>query len=99
MISVTTSAKQFLLERKRSANIDDPGVGLRLARTPGGKLALFADGMKAGDQVVKHEDSTVLLVDAQLSQLVLAGTTVDCTHSGGRAELVLTARGGRTRLR
>jgi hypothetical protein len=29
--------------------------------------------MKAGDQVVKHKDSTVLLVDAELSELILAG--------------------------
>jgi hypothetical protein len=34
--------------------------------------------VKAGDQVVKCQDSTVLLVQAELSELVLAGATVDC---------------------
>jgi hypothetical protein len=96
MVHVTERAKEVLLERKRSANVNDPGVGLRLARSSGGKLALFADRMKAGDQVVKHKDSTVLLVDAELSELVLAGRTVDCTERGGRADLVLTRPGGRT---
>ena len=97
MISVTERAKQYLLEKKRSANIDDPHVALRLARRADGKLGLVADRMKAGDQVVRHQDSTVLLVDAELSELVLAGLTVDCTLRG-RPDLVVT-QGGRTPLR
>ncbi len=96
MVHVTERAKEVLLERKRSANINDPGAGLRLARSAGGKLALFADRVKAGDQVVKHKDSTVLLVDAELSELILAGRTVDCTQPGGRADLVLTTPAGPT---
>ncbi|MEK7863216.1 MAG: hypothetical protein AAB295_08135, partial [Chloroflexota bacterium] len=55
MVHVTERAKEVLLETKRSANIKDPEVGLRLAHSPGGGLGLFADRMKAGDQVVKHE--------------------------------------------
>ena len=94
MVSVTERAKRLLLERKLSAQINDPEVGLRLARSPGGKLGLFADRMKAGDQVVKHQESTVLLVDAELSELVLAGKIVDCTLSGDRTDLVLTTPGG-----
>jgi hypothetical protein len=96
MVNVTERAKQVLLARKRSANINDREVGLRLARGHGGNLGLFADRMKAGDQVVKHQDSTVLLVDAELSELLLAGRTVDCKVRGGRTELVITTRGGRT---
>jgi Fe-S cluster assembly iron-binding protein IscA len=95
MVHVTERAKEVLLERKRSANINDPDMGLRLARSPRGCLGLFADRMKAGDQVVKHKDSTVLLVDAELSELIFAGRTVDCAHTGGRADLVLTTPGGR----
>jgi hypothetical protein len=95
VVHVTERAKETLLERKRSANVNDPAMGLRLVRGVGGKLALFADRMKAGDQVVKHKDATVLLVDAELSELVLAGRTVDCTQSGDTTDLVLTAAGGR----
>jgi hypothetical protein len=94
VVHVTERAKQVLLERKRSANLNDPPMALRLARRAGGKLALFADRMKAGDQLVKHKDSTVLRVDAELSELILAGRTVDCGQTGGRADLVLTTPGG-----
>ena len=99
MLSVTERAKQLLLERKVSANISDPQVGLRLSRRPGGTLGLAPDRMKAGDQIVTYQDSTVLLVDAELSELAFAGLTVDCSLRAGRTELVLTTRGGRTRLR
>ena len=99
MVRVAERSKQALLARKRSASINDRDVGLRLARSPGGTVALFADRMKAGDQVVKHQDSTVLLVDAELSELLLAGRTVDCALRGGKPELVLTVRDGRTRQR
>jgi hypothetical protein len=49
--------------------------------------------MKAGDQVVKHEDSTVLLVDAELSEMIFAGRTVDCAEREGRTGLVLRTSG------
>jgi hypothetical protein len=97
MVSVTERAKQLLLGRKLSANINDPEMGLRLARGPAGKLALFADRVKAGDQVVRHQDATVLLVDVELSEFILAGGTVDCAPNGG-TDLILTTPGGRTRL-
>jgi len=84
MVHVTERAKEVRLERKRSANINHPEASLRLARSSGGKLALFADPVKAGDQV------------AELSELVLASRTVDCTQSGGRADLVLTTPSGPT---
>jgi hypothetical protein len=93
MIRVTERAKQLLLEKKRLANIADPEVGLRLERSTQGELALSADRMKAGDQVVKHEDSTVLLVDAELSEMIFAGRTVDCAEREGRTGLVLRTSG------
>ena len=89
MVHVTERAKKVLLEIRRSANIDDPDTSLRLARSSGRRLALVADRMKAGDQIVKNKDATVLLVDAELSELILAGLTVDSAQTGGRADLVL----------
>jgi hypothetical protein len=98
MVRVTERAKEALLQTKLSPRIQDPEVGLRLASTPGGSLALVADRVKAGDQVVKHQDSTVLLVQAELSELVLAGATVDCTETDeGRRELVLRRAGAPVR--
>lgn len=91
MLHVTERAKEFLLEKKLSANIHNAHVGLRLASVPGGKLALVADSPKAGDQIVTHKESTVLFVDAELSGSVLAGRTVDCKKTeNGKLEVVVT---------
>jgi hypothetical protein len=90
MIHVTQHARDALLNKKRLANIADPDVGLRLASSPDGKLGLVADRQKAGDEVVRHKDSTVLLVDPGMSALVLRGRTVDCRQSDdGQEEIVL----------
>lgn len=90
MIHVTERAKDALLNKKLSANIADPDVGLRLASDTEGKLALLADRVKAGDEVVRHKDSTVLLVDPEISALILTGRMVDCRRADdGRLELVL----------
>lgn len=93
-VKVTERAKEALREKKRAANIESPEVGLRLASGPGGMLGLVADRPKAGDTVVKDGDSTVLLVDPEVSALVLAGRIVDCRMTGdGKVELVITRTG------
>jgi len=64
--------------------------------------ASVTDRVKAGDQVVTHRDCTVLLIDAKLSELVLAGATVDCRDAeDGRPQLVLRSSGliGRAAVR
>lgn len=94
MIRATERAKEELLRRKRSAHIHDPGAGSRLASTRGGNLALVTDRMKAGDQVVKCQGSTVLLVQAELSELLLAGATIACRDGG---ELVVRRAGAGVR--
>jgi hypothetical protein len=90
MVHVTERAKEALLQKKMAANLDRPDIGLRLALRPDGQLGLLADRAKAGDQVVRHKDSTVLLVDPHISELVITGRTIDCqrTHDG-RVELIL----------
>lgn len=88
MIIVTERAKDALLELKRSANLDQADVGLRLAPATGGELGLYADRRKAGDQVVEHEGSTVLLIGEEISK-ALVGTTIDCRRTPDGARLVL----------
>lgn len=83
MVGVTDRAKEALLQRRRLADIRSPEIGLRLACVAPGEVVLVPDRVKAGDQIVKHEDSTVLLVDAELSEGLLAGRTVDCGDTGG----------------
>jgi hypothetical protein len=90
MVHVTERAKEALFCKKLSANLDRPDIGLRLAAGPGGRLGLVADRVKAGDQVVTHKDSMVLLVDPLMSALVVAGRFVDCRRTDdGTLELVL----------
>lgn len=93
MIHVTERAKELLLNKKLSANLDHHDVGLRLAVRPNGHLGLVADREKAGDQVVRHKDSTVLLVDPEISAFTVTGRMVDCRRApDGRMELVLRRR-------
>jgi hypothetical protein len=93
MIHVTERAKELLLDKKLSANLQQREIGLRLAVRPDGHLGLVADREKAGDQVVKHKDSTVLLVDPEMSAFAVTGRTVDCRRApNGRMELILRRR-------
>lgn len=92
MVGVTDRAKEALLRRRRLANLRSPEVGLRLACVATGEIVLVPDRVKAGDQIVRHEDATVLLVDEELSDGLLAGRTVDCKDtSGGDSALVVRA--------
>lgn len=90
MVHVTERAKDVLLQTKAAANIQDPNVGLRLTTEPSGKVTLVVDRPKLGDEVVTHNDSTVLVVDPDVSAFVLTGRTIDCRETDrGRFQLVL----------
>jgi hypothetical protein len=68
-------------------------MALRLASS-GAQLGLVPDRMKAGDQVITHADAPVLLVDPQMSEIVVGGMTVDCRESpDGSVEFVLLKMG------
>jgi hypothetical protein len=82
MIHVTEHAKDALLTAKQTARIDDPSVGLRLSFRRSGRLGLVPDREKAGDDVVRHQDATVLLVDPQMAALVVSGRILDCRRTG-----------------
>jgi hypothetical protein len=90
MIHITDRAKQALLHKKLLASIVDRDVGLRLASASDGTLLLVPDRAKAGDEIVRHEDSAVLLVDPQIVAFLLTGRTIDCRRTeDGRVEMVL----------
>lgn len=94
MITVTEEARAMLLGLRRSAQAPRSDVGLRLASGASGQLELYADRRREGDHVVKHEETTLLLLSPELMSQ-LAGTTVDCqaTPHGPRLVLDRTARG------
>jgi hypothetical protein len=94
MVHVIERAKEVLLQKKVSAKIHDARVGLRFAIEASGQLTLVADRAKAGDEVVTHRDSTVFVVDPEVSAFVLAGRTVDCwAAKDGRLEFILRSSG------
>jgi hypothetical protein len=96
MVHVTERAKEALFRRRASLNLDSRDTGLRLARGPGGHLRLVVDRMKAGDEIVRHKESAVLLVDSEISAFVVAGRSVDCRQArDGTEELIL--KGSRPR--
>ena len=92
MVHVTERAKEVRLERKRSANINHPEASLRLARSSGGKLALFADRVKAGDQVAELANREIPKARGEAARTI--------TEADGYAiERVNRANGEATRFR
>lgn len=88
MIGITQQAKQALLRLKLSTPIDDPEVSIRLASGEQGRLELFPDTCRAGDQVLEHQGSKLLLVDQNLFD-ALSGATIDCQPTGEGLQLVV----------
>ena len=93
MLHVTDRAKDVLFERK--TRLPQADMALRLASS-GGRLGLVADRVKAGDQVITHADAPVLLVDPQMSEIVLAGKTVDCREAPDGSMQFVLLKGGRS---
>lgn len=73
---------------KRSARIEDPGQGLRLAAGELGRLELFPDRPRTGDLVLKHEGSTLLLIDEDISS-ILSGAIIDSRPTADGPQLVV----------
>ena len=93
MVYITEHAKAALLAAKRAARADHAEDGLRLTFGRDGTLGLVLDREKAGDAVVKHEDAVVLLIDPEMSALIVAGRVMDCRQTGsGRVEFFLRRR-------
>jgi hypothetical protein len=91
MVVVTERARERLLEMKSSASINQPEMGFRLKPVRGDdRWGLVPDEPTETDQVVEYAGSTVLLIDADLSD-ALDNREVDCIETGaGQVELVLT---------
>jgi Fe-S cluster assembly iron-binding protein IscA len=92
MLAVTERAKETLSQIRTSAHVDDPKSGLRLASGTSGKLELFPDRQRPGDQVVEYVGEPVLLVDRELAS-ALTGVRIDCQATQQGPQLVLTRPG------
>ena len=78
------------MKKLLSAKADNPQAGLRLITSgPPGQYGLSIDKEMPGDQVVKHKDSKVLLVEHELANS-LKGRTLDVEDTaGGKSFVVL----------
>ena len=87
MINITTQARQEL-ERILSTNVDMPQARLRLVDRGQGELGLGIDIEMPGDELVKHDGSTVLVVEHGLA-VGLKGVTIDVDDTPKGSELVI----------
>lgn len=91
MLAVTECAKEEL-KRMLSAKVDNPQAGLRLTPSSPNKFALSIDIEMAGDQVVMHEGSKVLLIEKGLAAS-LTGLTLDLEDTPEGPEFVVLKGG------
>ena len=87
MINITERAKQAL-KQILAANIDLSQGRLRLMDRGQGKLGLGVDIEMPGDELVKYDGSTVLVVERGLAAN-LKGVTLDVEDSGNGSKLVI----------
>ncbi len=87
MVNFTDSARKEL-QRMLFAKVDMPQARLRLLRREHGELGLGIDIEMPGDELVKHDNSTVLVVEHALS-VSLEGVTIDVDNTPQGAELVM----------
>lgn len=87
MINVTEQAKQAL-KRILTAHVDLPEGRLRLMDRGQGKLGLGVDIEMPGDELVKYDGSTVLVVERGLATN-LKGVTLDVEDGVKGSELVI----------
>ena len=87
MINVTERAKQAL-KKVLTAHVDLSQGRLRLMDRGQGKLGLGIDIEMPGDEIVKYDDSTVLVIERELLAN-LKGVTLDVEDSVKGSELVI----------
>ena len=87
MINITERAKQ-VLKKLLTVNIDLDEGRLRLMDRGQGKLGLGIDIEMPGDELVKYEGSTVLVIERGLATN-FKGVTLDVEDSAKGSELVI----------
>jgi Fe-S cluster assembly iron-binding protein IscA len=90
MIHVTAEARE-VLRQVIEANVDEPGMGLRLEVTDAGSLALHPDAAQDDDEVVEDDGEILLLLDAALAE-TLDGAILDCRRVADGAQLIVKRR-------
>lgn len=87
MLQITESAK-VALKAKLDIVETQPGHCARIKAAPGGQFALTLGEETQGDQVVKHGETLVLVIDSETAKQ-LDGFVLDYRDSGEGPELTL----------
>lgn len=87
MLNVTEKAADALAKSLESSEATDE-QSLRLARTPHGEFGLAIDEERDGDQVVKQEERSILVIDEEVST-ALDGAILDVADSPEGQRLTL----------
>ncbi len=87
MINVTARAKEEL-KRLLHANVDMPQARLRLIDRGQGNLGFGIDIELPGDESVKHDGSTVLIINSSLASN-LKDITIDVDDTPKGSEMVI----------
>ena len=66
--------------REISYGVDESNIALRLVLTPDGYLAIIMDVYREGDTVIEDNGTKVLLIEAELVDVV-DGMLFDCTDT------------------
>jgi Fe-S cluster assembly iron-binding protein IscA len=88
MVSVTERAGERLRDIQSAAGIERADVALRMVPCGPGEMGLLPDVRRAGDEVVTHEGTPVLLVDRDVAASI-ADATIDCRTTRQGPKLVL----------
>ncbi len=91
MLNVTEKAVGALADSLESSEATDE-QSLRLARTPQGEFGLAIDEEREGDQVVKQEERSILVLDEEIST-ALDGAILDIADSPEGQRLTLRMPG------
>jgi hypothetical protein len=92
MVAVTERARERLLEMRVSASLTEPQAGFRFKPAAHDRWSLVPDEAAEGDEIVEHDGSTILLVDAELSN-ILDDMEVDCMEAAPGQFVVVVTRG------
>ncbi|HEY7271075.1 MAG TPA: hypothetical protein VH951_14715 [Dehalococcoidia bacterium] len=87
MLSVTQRAATILVRTLRDGDAD-ARLGFRVVPTAPGVLAFTLDEPHEGDEVFRHDDQTVLVVDPMIAQM-LDGAVLDIEELPDGASLTL----------
>jgi Fe-S cluster assembly iron-binding protein IscA len=91
MLNVTERAAKILVRTLRDGDAT-AWLGFRVVPTGPGVIAFTLDEAREGDEVFRHEDQTVLVVDPWIAQM-LDGAVLDVEEQAGGTSLTLYGSG------